>query len=191
MFLWIFKNFFLWPPQWVTSLCSRSWSANLSCRVLWGLYLPGTSAPVFRRGRPDRPVVIRFPCGPLCASIVLLPHLLSCGLIWGPHCKSMLLVAIHSTQQPTNTAGTLRTSPVWEHIKWAARIKGKLQSCFFFFFFNTSLGHFSRIRIFLCPPFAGISVFYLFIEQAECCFPKGLTFRRASFMPVSRCSDNE
>lgn len=128
------RTFSFWPPQWVTSLCLCGWFANLSCRVLWGLYLPGTSAPVFCCGRPNRPVVIRFPCGPLCASIVLLPCLLSCGLIWGPHCKSMLLVAIHSAQQPTDTAGTLSTSPKWEHIKWAATIRGKLQSYVFFIF---------------------------------------------------------
>lgn len=115
------------------------------------------SAPVVGCGHPDRPVVISFPCGPLCSSIVPLPGLLSCGLICGPHCKSMLLVAIHSSPQPANTAGTLKTSPMGEHIKWAVMIRRKNPSRFRVLLFF--LAHFSQIKIFLCPPFAGISVF--------------------------------
>lgn len=74
----------------------HSWFAALPRCMLWGLFLPGTCATVVVCGRPDRPVVIRFPRGPLCSSIVLMPSLLSCGLICGPRCKSMLLGAIHS-----------------------------------------------------------------------------------------------
>lgn len=183
----LLRIIFSWKnsPQWAASLFRRTRFTNLfSSRVV----RPAPSWNECGCGRPDRPVVIRFPCGPLCSSIVLLPSLLSCGLICCPHCKSMLLVAIHSAQQPANTAGTLRTSPMWEHTKWAARIRGgKNPSSFRAVLFL----HLKDILVtFLCPPFAGISVFTCLTRRlnAVCLMDKDL---KDSLMPKSRSKDNE
>lgn len=122
-------------PSWNRCVCGRLWSSrSTGCHSC-----------------PSRPTV--FLHCPLAQSFVLRFDLRPALQINATGCHSFSSAASKRSRDSQNI------SHVRTYKMGRGNQGGKSPSSFRALLFLTSLGYFSHIRIFLCPPFAGISVF--------------------------------